>query len=81
MLKYRVGDAVSETANITIRVRDVDGRPVRTWKLGWKPSDGSEHLLLFTCTLPRGTYVVKVYAVDRAGNAQSSARGSTLTVR
>ena len=81
VLKYRVGDAVSETANITIRVRDVDGRPVRTWKLGWKPSDGSEHLLLFTCTLPRGTYVVKVYAVDRAGNAQSSARGSTLTVR
>ena len=81
VLKYRVEDARSDKARVTIRVRDTHGRFVRTWKLGWRRCAGVEHLLLFHCTLPRGTYAVKAYAVDRAGNPQSKMRSGKLTVR
>jgi len=81
VLRYRVEDARSDKARVTIRVRDTHGRFVRTWKRGWRRCGGVEHSLLFRCTLPRGKYVVKAYAVDRAGNPQSKMRSGKLTVR
>jgi hypothetical protein len=35
----------------------------------------------FNCTLAKGTYTYKVYAVDLAGNAQTKAGSAKLTVK
>jgi photosystem II stability/assembly factor-like uncharacterized protein len=81
LLKYRVEDARSSKARVTIRIRDSHGHRVSTWKLGWQRCEPVRHSLLFTCLLPPGTYWVKAYAIDRAGNAQSATQSGRLTVR
>jgi photosystem II stability/assembly factor-like uncharacterized protein len=81
VIRYQVEDAQSDTALVTIRVRDANGRVVSTWDLGWRRCEPVKHSLLFRCVLPRGVYTMRASAVDQAGNAQSAARGGTLTVR
>jgi hypothetical protein len=79
--KYRVDDATSPRArdarlavsNLTGQVvlRCDLGRPVtRTWHTG----------AALRVTLPRGTYRMRAYAHDLAGNPQSATKSGTLTV-
>jgi hypothetical protein len=79
--KYRVDDTTSPRAlNALLSVSNAAGkvvwrcdlgRPVtRTWSTG-----GACRV-----TLPKGTYRMRVFAHDLAGNAQSSTRSAALTV-
>ncbi|HJW75752.1 MAG TPA: hypothetical protein VJ787_08815 [Thermoleophilia bacterium] len=70
-LRYRVNDAkpTGGKANVTIRVKTLGGKTVKTLKPGLKPVNTSlGHR--FRCGLPKGTYRFMVYARDVAGNGQ-----------
>ena len=80
LLRYRVTDAQSATATVTIRIRDGHGRTVATLALG-RRTTGSQHVARYVCRLPRGAYRFAVYAHDEAGNAQTRTGWNTLTVK
>ena len=78
---YRVDDSTSPRArDARLAISDAAGkvvwrcdlgRPVtRTWRTG----------AAFRVTLPKGTYHMRVYAHDLAGNPQSATKSGTLTV-
>ena len=81
-LKYDVEDAPPNggTATVTIRVKTLLGKVVKTLKLGVKPVN---KLLSakFHCTLAERTYKFFVYAKDTAGNTQSKLGSNRLVVR
>jgi len=81
-LKYKVTDPRpgSPTANVTIRIKTLAGKTVKTLRLSGK----AVNKLLsarFRCRLAKKTYRFKVYATDQAGNEQASAGSNTLRVR
>jgi hypothetical protein len=80
-LKYRVTDARpgSPTAAVTIKIKNVAGKIVKTLKLGSKTVNTSQ-TASFGCALPKGTYRWTITAVDAAGNPQSKAGSSKLVV-
>jgi hypothetical protein len=80
-LYYRVEDAVSPSARVTIRIRTREGALKKTLELGWKDT-GPLQRCRFTCRLARGVYRFTVEARDLSGNAaQSPIGGNRLTVR
>ena len=80
LLRYRVTDAQSATATVTIRITDGYGRLVATLRLG-RQTTATQHTWRFFCLLPRGTYRYAVYARDEAGNPQTHVGSNTLTVK
>ena len=78
-LRYRVNDALSEKAKVTIRVKTLGGRTVRMLR-GTRTTNTALQSR-FLCQLPRGTYRFWVYARDLAGNAQTSVGRNRLVVR
>jgi M6 family metalloprotease-like protein len=79
-LAYSVGDALSPRADVTIKVRRLSGRVVRTLRAPGVTT-GVRHTRSFACTLARGTYRFQVLAVDLAGNRQVTVGWNTLRVR
>ena len=79
-LYYRVTDDRSTTCSVTIKVKRLSGRVVKTLRLGLKGCDTLRHAH-FTCRLAKGTYRFFVYARDLSGNAQTHAGSNRLTVR
>lgn len=78
-LYYRVNDALSDTADVTILVKSAAGRTVKTLELGEK-STGELLRCSFPCNLRTGSYRFLVRAVDLAGNRQSGTGSNTLRV-
>jgi hypothetical protein len=76
-LYYRVKDAVSPRAKVTIRIRTRAGALKKTLDLGWKGTGPLRHCH-FTCRLARGVYRFTVEARDLSGNAAREPRGSNL---
>ena len=79
-LAYRVTDSQSTAATVTITIRTLTGRTVKTYSLGPRAT-GAQLAARFVCRLPRGTYRFFVYARDQAGNPQTRLGWNTLTVK
>ncbi len=81
-LRYDVEDALPNggTAAVTISVKTLLGKVVKTLRLGVKPVN---KLLSakFRCTLAKRTYKFFVYAKDTAGNSQSKVGSARLVVK
>jgi hypothetical protein len=78
-LRYRADD-LTPRARVRLAVRTLAGHQVATLKIGVRRTN-SLHVARWRCTLPRGVYVVTVYATDQAGNRQATAGSAHLTVR
>jgi photosystem II stability/assembly factor-like uncharacterized protein len=78
-LRYRVDDARSATATVTIEIRG-GGHLVKTLRLG-RRTTGARHEARFVCRLARGGYRFSVYARDEAGNPQTRLGWNILTVK
>jgi photosystem II stability/assembly factor-like uncharacterized protein len=84
-LKYKVVDARpgTDAATVTIKVRNIAGKVVRT--LGPFKSRLVNERLAATFRVPRtwraGTYRFLIYATDDAGNTQSKVGSNRLTVK
>ena len=79
-LAYRVNDALSPKADVTIRVRTLGGRIVKTVRLSRRPTNVSLSYR-FACRLAPGTYRFAVTARDLAGNRQVHVGSNRLVVR
>ena len=79
-LSYSVSDALSPRADVTIKVRRLDGTAVRTLRAAGVTT-GVHHTKAFFCPLARGAYRYQVGAVDLAGNRQTAIGTNTLRVR
>ena len=81
-LLYRIRDVRpgSPTANVTIRVLTKAGHLVRKLRESAVPVN-TRLTATFVCHLARGQHHFLVYAVDAAGNAQTTIGANTLTVR
>ena len=80
-LRYRVNDALSPKATVTIKIKTLAGAPVKTLSLG-KHVTGKPLTASFRCNLPKKKYRFEVYAKDLAGNLQKLPAGwNYLTVK
>ena len=79
MLRYRVDD-LTPKARVRLGVRTLAGHRVATLKLGFRRTNALR-AARWRCTLPRGVYVITVYATDQAGNRQATAGSLPLTAR
>jgi len=81
-LKFKVTDVAPNagTATVVIKVKNRAHKVVKTIKVGVKNVNASQ-AAKFRCRLAKGTYKFYVYATDVAGNAQSKAGHSKLTVK
>jgi beta propeller repeat protein len=79
-LPYRVNDALSPRATVTIRVKTLAGKTVKTLPLG-KHATGKTLTTSFVCNLARGKYRFYVSGTDLAGNAATSIGWNSLTVK
>jgi len=73
-------DSITPTCVITIKILKSNGSVVKNLNVGEKPSNTHANYS-FTCNLARGNYKVQVYAIDAAGNAQTSMNGDSFTVK
>jgi hypothetical protein len=77
---YRVNDALSPRATVTIKIKTLGGAPVKTLTPG-KRVTGKLLAASFLCNLAKKKYRFEVYAKDLAGNQQRLPVGSNyLTV-
>jgi hypothetical protein len=72
--------AVTPTAQVVIQLRSMSGRTLSTHRFSNVPAN-AEMSRSFRVDLRKGTYDIRVGAVDEAGNEQSSTGSATLTVR
>jgi hypothetical protein len=79
-LYYRVTDDQAAGCTVTIKVKTLGGRVVRTLRLGLQGCDTLRHAH-FRCRLAKKTYRFFVYARDLSGNAQTRTGSNRLVVR
>ena len=80
-LRYKIRDAAPSCGKATVVVLVYRGsKRERRLALGGHTTN-SLHSYRWKCTLARGSYTIKVYATDAAGNRQSKVGRATLTVR
>jgi hypothetical protein len=79
VLRYRVDDALSETAAVTIRITGPTGRTVRVVKATRVTNRSARSRV--RCTMPKGTYRFVVCARDLAGNTQTRMGRNRLVVK
>ncbi len=72
-------DSITPQCSVTIRIFKANGATAKTIAVGQKPSN-KQGSYSFTCNLAPGNYKVKVFAVDAAGNQQSSQDGDSFSV-
>ena len=76
---YRVHDLAPQAA-VTIRLLDTKGNTVKVFVAGKVGTGAVLHRWKFTCKLKAGSYKVRVWAIDLAGNHQAKLGANTLTV-
>jgi hypothetical protein len=79
-LGYKASDALSQTCAVTLKIKNSGGSTVKTLSLGQQRSN-TKGTYPFTCNLAKGKYRYYVYAVDLAGNKQTSAGSKTFQVK
>ena len=79
LIRFRVRDALSPKATVTLRVRTHAGKLLRTVRLGQRPTN--RLLGIRIARLHRGSYRFSVYATDLAGNHQARIGSNRLVVR
>ncbi len=79
-LQYRVNDALSPKATVTIKIKTLGGTPMRTLSLG-KHVTGKLLTTSYLCNLAKKKYRFEVWAKDLAGNAATSIGLNYLTVK
>jgi hypothetical protein len=81
-LRYEITEtgATAGRVDVTIKVRNIVGRLVKTIALDNKPANQLRSTS-FHCRLPRGRYRFTVLATDAAGNKQARVGSNHLTVR
>ena len=79
-LRYRVNDALSPKAKVTIRIRKLSGRLVKSLPVVTRTTNAATSSR-FTCGLAKGRYRFYIEAKDLAGNKQIEKGYGTLTVR
>lgn len=77
-LRFRVDDALSDTAAVTIRIKTLAGRTVAVRTATRATNVALQSLV--RCDMPKGTYRFFVYARDLAGNAQTRVGSNRLVV-
>ena len=80
VLRYRVRDALSRSARVTLVIRTAAGKLVRALHLGWQRTGQVCYTALVADFTP-GRYRCSVAAVDLAGNRQSEGVSARLLVR
>jgi len=80
VLRYRVRDALSRSARVTLVIRTAAGKLVRALHLGWQRTGRVCSTALVADFTP-GRYRCSVAAVDLAGNRQSEGVSARLLVR
>jgi hypothetical protein len=81
-LGFLVSDAVPGSGQATVTLKILKGRKaVKTLAVSGAQPVNARQTYTWRCKLARGTYTVKVYAVDLAGNAQSKVGSAKLKVR
>jgi hypothetical protein len=79
-LYYKVTDDQSPDCVVTIRIKTLGGRTVKTLRPGLKGCDTLRHVH-FRCTLAKKTYRFFVSAHDLSGNTQTRVGSNRLVVR
>jgi hypothetical protein len=72
--------AVTPTAQVIIQLRSKEGRTLSTHRFAGVPTN-ADTSRSFRVHLAKGTYDIRVGAVDEAGNVQTQRGAGTLTVR
>ena len=81
-LAYRVDDPPAGCGRATVTLKMFKGSKLRvTIKIKTVSACNVRKTQSWRCTLPEGTYTLKVYATDIAGNAQSRVGRARVTVR
>jgi lysophospholipase L1-like esterase len=80
VLRYRVHDALSRSARVTLVIRTAAGKFVRALHLGWQRT-GQVCSTALVADFTPGRYRCSVAAVDLAGNRQSEGVSARLLVR
>lgn len=80
VLRYRVRDALSRSARVTLVIRTAAGKLVRALHLGWQRT-GQVYSTALVADFTPGRYRCSVAAVDLAGNRQSDGVSAGLLVR
>ena len=78
---YRVTDNLSPRVAVTIRLLNKHGNIVKVFMVGKARTGTALHHLRFVCKLKTGSYKVRVWATDLAGNHQVKVGANTLTVK
>jgi hypothetical protein len=79
--KYRIDDATSpKVLDARLAVSNAAGKTVWRCDLGRPTARAWHTAAAWRMTLPKGTYRMRVYAHDLAGNPQSGTKSGTLTV-
>ena len=73
-------DSITPTCVITIKILKSNGSVAKSLNVGEQPSNTHGNYS-FSCNLARGNYKVQVYAIDAAGNPQTSITGDSFTVK
>jgi hypothetical protein len=81
-LGFMVSDAMPGSGQATVTLKILKGRrAVKTLAVSGARPVNARQTHSWRCKLGRGTYTVKVYAVDLAGNVQSKVGSAKLKVR
>ena len=72
-------DSITPTVTATMKIYKSSGSVAKAFNLGQKNAN-QNYTKSFTCNLAPGSYKVKVFATDAAGNAQSSQDSDSFTV-
>ena len=80
-ISYRVTDNLSPRAAVTVRLLDKQGNIVKVFMFPRATTGTTLHRFTFVCTLKPGSYRVRAWANDLAGNHQTKLGAATLTVK
>lgn len=80
---FWVNDDLSNKAKVSIVIKDLSDKTVKTLSLGWLATGQqfSAPISSWKCTLAKGAYTFSVLAEDQAGNKQAVLGSNTFTVR
>jgi hypothetical protein len=70
-LYFKVHDRLSPKVTNVLVIQTKSGVVKKRFSWGYGENFAGWWRTSYTCRLPRGTYLIRVYGKDRAGNAQS----------
>lgn len=79
-LDFKVHDALSSKVTNVLTITTKSGHVKKRWSWGYGENFAGWWWTPYTCRLPRGTYYIRVYGKDLAGNAQSVVGKARLRV-